>query len=375
MTPIPRPEPVRPAEVRPPYRLVDEDGRLAGDQLPDGLERGDLLAMYKAMSLVRTVDERLVILQRQGRISFYGTATGQEAAVIGSAYALDEDDWILPALRECGAALLRGMPLQAYVDQCFGNASDLQKGRQMPAHCGSQAARFVTMSSNIASQLGHAVGVALGMRLRGQASVAVGYLGDGATSCADFHTAMELASRLNAPTLFFCQNNQWAISTSWRQQTRAPSLASKARGYGMNGYRVDGNDLLAVHEVTRHALGEVRRSSRPAFIEALTYRVGPHSSADDPSRYRDERVTEAWRQERDPIARVRALLTRQGWWTDADEEAMHHEHTDRLAAAIERAEAAPAPALETLFEDTTAEPSWNLREQEAVLRETRGQRR
>jgi pyruvate dehydrogenase E1 component alpha subunit/2-oxoisovalerate dehydrogenase E1 component alpha subunit len=351
------------------YRVLNDKGGIRRGAAPKDLTPDeDYVQLYRTMSLVRAIDQRMITLQRQGRISFYGAATGQEAAVIGSGYALEPEDWVVPALREGGIALLRGFSLSDYVNQLFGNDPDIQRGRQMPCHYGHRDMRYVTLSSVIANQLPHAVGIALAAKLRGESTIAVGYMGDGATSEGDFHVSMEFAARMGAPTLFFCQNNQWAISTGWECQTKASSLAVKAPGYGMDGYRVDGNDVLAVYAVTQHAVRQIRETQRPVFIEALTYRVGAHSTSDDPSRYRDESITETWKQ-RDPIQRFRTLLDNMGLWDDDKEEAMLADYTQRIKGEITRAEAAPPPTVESLFEDVYAEKPWHLAEQEKELRE------
>ena len=348
------------------FQVLTEDGELLFE--PDGFNKEVALRLYKMMARVRHIDERMVTLQRQGRVSFYGSASGQEAAVIGSGYGLRDTDWVLPALREGGIALLRGMPLSDYVNQVFGNGVDIQGGRQMPCHYGHKDYRYVTLSSVIANQLPHAIGVALAAKARGEDVVAAAYMGDGATSEGDFHTTMEFAARLNARVLFFCQNNQWAISTGVGGQTAARTMASKAHGYSMDGYRLDGNDILAVWLGTRYVTEKIRESGRPAFIEALTYRVGAHSTSDDPSRYRDESITDAWRL-KDPILRMRKLVDSRGWWSDAEEEAMQAEYAQEIRAEIERAEAAPAPTLESLFSDVYAEIPWHLKEQQEALKE------
>ena len=337
------------------------------------LGREDQRAMYRAMCLVRVVDERMLTLQRQGRIGFYGAATGQEAAVIGSGWALEPRDWVLPALREGGVALLRGYSLADYTNQLFGNRTDLLKGRQMPCHYGDRKVNYVTLSSPIATQLPQAVGVALAQKLEGAGAITIGYMGDGATSEADFHVAMEFAARLKAPVVFFCQNNQWAISTGWRHQTAAETLADKAQGYGMPGARVDGNDVVAVYEATKVAVDRARAEGTPSFIEALTYRIGAHSTSDDPSRYRDESVTAEWRK-RDPIARHRATLVSRGWWSDAEEAGLLEELTAQVKAETERAEAEGPPDLDTLFEDVYAVRPRHLAEQAQALAAARGRR-
>ncbi len=330
------------------------------------LKREELREIYRGMALVRAVDSRMVTLQRQGRITFYGAATGQEAAVIGSGYALDAEDWVVPALREGGIALLRGFSLSDYVNQVVGNGPDIQKGRQMPCHYGHKDANYVTLSSCIANQLPHAVGIALAMRLKGKEHISVGYMGDGATSEGDFHTSMEFAARLNAPVLFFCQNNQWAISTGVEKQTRAKSLACKANGYSMPGYRVDGNDVLAVWEVTAHAVAEIRRTGRPAFIEALTYRVGAHSTSDDPSRYRDESITQQWKK-RDPLQRYKNTMIKLGHLSEDEAAQLDNEYAERVNAEITRAEAESAPKINDLFSDVYANIPKHLKRQQAQL--------
>ena len=193
-----------------------------------GLKPEDLQILYREMLLIRLLDEKMMLLQRQVRIGFHGTCTGEEAAVIGSAYALQPEDWIFPALRQGGAALLRGYPLHNYIAQLFGNRADLLKGRQMPVHFSDRRINQVSWSSCIGTQLPQAVGAAQAARLRGDRVVVLAYLGDGATSEADFHVALNFAGVWKAPVVFLCQNNQWAISVPVSRQTASPNLAVKA---------------------------------------------------------------------------------------------------------------------------------------------------
>src|SRR5439155_1077494 len=244
-------------------------------------------------------------------IGFYGEAKGQEAAIIGAAAALGPADWLVPALREAGAGLYRGLPMRTYVAQIFGNDNDVSRGRQLPCHPGTRASRYLTMSSCIASQLPHAMGMAWAAKIAGDDVVVLGCLGDGATSEEDFHVAANFAGVYGVPVVFFCQNNQWAISTPVTLQTAAPTMAVKALAYGFRGVRCDGNDVLAVYDCVKNAADQARRGGGPTLVEALTYRVSAHSSSDDPTRYRDERITAAWRQ-RDPLQRFGAWLTAQG---------------------------------------------------------------
>jgi len=309
------------------------------------------------------LDDLMLTLQRQGRIGFYGPATGQEAAVFGSGQAFAERDWILPALREGGVALMRGYSLEDYLAQCFGNAADVTYGRQMPCHYGAKEQHYATLSSPIGTQLPHAVGVAWGMKLRKTDAVCAAYMGDGATSENDFHTALDMASRFSLPVVFICQNNQWAISVPVEGQTKAPSIAARAKAFRLPTQRVDGNDVLACYVATRDAVARARAGEGASFLELLTYRMGAHSTSDDPSRYRDERVTESWKQ-RDPNERFRRFLVGQGSLTEADSEGLEEQLGTEIRQTLAQVEAAdPQPALESLFDDVYEERTWLLDEQ------------
>ena len=326
------------------------------------LEKAELIRLYSEMLRLRLLDQRMLTLQRQGRIGFYGTTTGEEAAVIGSAYALRPDDWIFPALRQGGAALLRGYPLLLYISQCMGNAADTMKGRQMPSHYCYRPANFVSWSSCIGTQIPHAVGAAWAMKLRGDSNVAIGYMGDGATSEGDFHTAMNFAGVFKAPVILFCQNNQWSISVSLKQQTASESIAAKAEAYGFEGVQVDGNDVLAVYSATRDAAQKARGGGGPTLIEALTYRMGAHSSSDDPRLYRSDAEVEEWRR-KDPITRLLKYLQQQGYWSIEQQEALEEKLNLEILAAVEEAEKIGPPPLQSLFEDVYAQIPPHLMEQ------------
>jgi pyruvate dehydrogenase E1 component alpha subunit/2-oxoisovalerate dehydrogenase E1 component alpha subunit len=347
------------------YQVVRDDGVADPARVPR-LPADELRRIYRGMLVVRVMDERLLGLQRQGRIGFYGEARGQEAAVIGAAAALGSRDWLVPALREAGAGIFRGLPLTTYVAQIFGNRDDPAKGRQLPCHPGTRAARFLTMSSCIATQLPHAVGLAWAAKIKHDDVVVLGCLGDGATSEEDFHVAANFAGVVGAPVVFFCQNNQWAISTPAKQQTAAPSLAIKAAAYGFPGVRCDGNDVLAVYATVHDAVENARAGGGPTLVEALTYRVSAHSSSDDPTRYRDERVTEAWKQ-KDPIVRYRTFLMTAGLIDAAADERLRAEVEAEVRDAIVREEPVPPPPLESLVEDVFADVPPHLREQLAAI--------
>lgn len=315
---------------------------------------------------MRLLDEKLTLLQRQGRIGFYGTCTGEEAAVIGSAFALQPQDWIFPALRQGGAALWRGAPLRDYLAQLFGNAADPLKGRQMPVHFSDRRIHQVSWSSCIGTQLPQAVGAARAAQLRGDPTVVLAYLGDGASSEADFHVALNFAGVWKAPVVFLCQNNQWAISVPLSRQTASAGIAIKAEAYGFAGMAIDGNDVLQVYEATRAAVDKARVGGGPTLVEAVTYRISAHSTSDDPSRYRDESITAEWRQ-KDPILRFRRILEERRLWDASIELSLNTSISQEIAEALRSVERLPAPALDTLVTDVYAAVPAHLQEEYADL--------
>jgi pyruvate dehydrogenase E1 component alpha subunit len=347
------------------FQLLDEDGGAPfGDDSLSGFDRGLCRRLFEGMLRIRVVDARMMAMQRQGRISFYGEASGQEAAVVGSAAASIAEDWIVPALREAGVGLYRGMTLDSYVAQIIGNAADPSKGRQMPCHPCDAASNYVVMSSVVSTQLPHAVGIAMAMKAFGhKGRCAFGFMGDGGTSEGDFHVALNFAGVMNAPVVLICQNNQWAISTPGAIQTAAETIAQKAIGYGLEPIRADGNDVFAVHTAVSYAAEKARRGDGPTFVELLTYRVSAHSSSDDPSRYRDEKVTDVWKNRKDPIRRLELYLRRQGWLTESEREDLAKGIDEEIREVIARQELIGSPAIETLIEDVFEEPTWLLREQ------------
>jgi pyruvate dehydrogenase E1 component alpha subunit/2-oxoisovalerate dehydrogenase E1 component alpha subunit len=347
-------------------QILKKDGTLKSKMTPD-LSPSALLDLYRWISFLRTLDTRMMNLQRQGRIGFYGVCTGEEAAVVGSGFALKPEDWIYPALRQGGVALMRGMPLTTYLAQVYGNSLDVQKGRQMPCHYGYKPANFVSWSSCIGTQLPHAVGTAWAAMIKNDPIVVMAYLGDGATSEGDFHVAMNFAGVKKAPVIFFCQNNQWAISVPLSGQTASGNIAVKATAYGFEGVQVDGNDILAVTQVTQQAVEKARKGGGPTLIEAVTYRMGSHSSSDDPTRYRDSKEVEEW-QRRDPITRFRKYLDSKGLWDEQKEIALKEKFDEEISQAIKVVEAAPPPPRESLLEDVYASLSPRLVEQAAYLK-------
>jgi pyruvate dehydrogenase E1 component alpha subunit len=346
-------------------RVLRDDGTLDPAFDPH-LTPAEIIAIYEHLVLVRTLDERLVTLQRQGRIGFHIGSLGEEAAIIGSAAAVRAQDWLFPCYREFGAALWRGMSLQAYINNMFGNASDPAKGRQMPDHYTCRAAKFGSISSPIGTQITQAVGFAWAAKIKKDDLVSLVYFGEGATSSAEFHNGMNFAGVFKTPTVFFCRNNGWAISVPVERQTASSSFAVKGIAYGIPGVRCDGNDLFAVYKCTRDAVAHVTSGKGPILVEAMTYRLSGHSTSDDPKAYRKDVEVEAWKK-RDPIARVQKHLVSKGAWDDARQSGLESRVEAVIKEAITAAEKLPLPALETMFEDVFAEPPWHLQEQRDAL--------
>ncbi len=345
--------------------VIGPDGKANRETDPE-LDTDLVRRLYRAMVRTRMIDEQLVKLQRQGRIGFHIGSLGEEACILGSAAALRDDDWIFPCYRELGALLWKGMPLQRYVDNMYGNANDPVRGRQMPDHYSGKAFRFGSVSSPIGTQITQAVGFAWAAKMR-KDPIAVGvYFGEGATSSADFHTGMNFAGVFKTPTVFLCRNNRWAISVPSDRQTASRTFAGKGVAYGVPGLRCDGNDALATYAAVRRAVERAAAGDGPTLVEMLTYRLGGHSTSDDPRAYRGETEVDEWRKT-DPLVRLRRHLEGLGAWSDADQEGVEKELAEELKACIAAAEATPPPALETLFDDVFADKPWHLREQEAEL--------
>lgn len=346
-------------------RVLRDDGTLDPRHDP-GLSPAEVLTIYKAMVRTRVLDDRLVTLQRQGRIGFHIGSLGEEASILGSAFAMRDQDWMFPCYREFGGAMMRGMPLQRYVDNMFGNANDPAKGRQMPDHYCYRDAKVTSISSPIGTQITQAVGFAWGAKIKKDELVAMAYFGEGATSSNEFHNGMNFAGVFKVPVVFFCRNNGWAISVPAERQTASATFAEKAIAYGMPGVRCDGNDVFAVVKVTRDAIARAARGEGPTMIESLTYRLSGHSTSDDPKAYRPEAWLEPWRA-LDPIERLRKFLNKNGQWNDAQDKELEAQVDVELRAAVKEAEATALPGLDTLFDDVFAERPWHLREQAEEL--------
>jgi pyruvate dehydrogenase E1 component alpha subunit len=328
------------------------------------LPNEQLLDAYRWMVLSRSTDERCLSLQRQGRIGFYAPLTGQEAAQVGCALALQPDDWAFPAYRELAVALTRGVPLRAIIDQLIGNSADLTKGRQMPNHFGFTAQHFVTASSPIGTQITQAVGAAMAAQRRKDPIITIPFFGDGATSSNDFHAGLNFAGVFRTPTVFFCQNNQWAISLPREKQTRSKTLAEKADAYGFPGVVVDGTDVKAVYRVVAEARRRAIAGDGPTLIEAQVYRLGPHSTSDDPKRYRTDSEVAGWK-EKDPLTRLRGELIAAHLLDEAADQKLWDAARAQVSAAIEESEKMPPMAPHSIFEDVFATLTPRLEEEQA----------
>jgi pyruvate dehydrogenase E1 component alpha subunit len=326
-------------------RLLDRDSA------PDGLTESHLLELYRRMVLLRTYDERSVVYHRQGRIGTYAIFWNHEAIQAGATFALTDDDWIFPSYRESAIGLVRGLPVETVLQWWRGHPS----GWWSPADW-----NVASIAVPIATHLPHATGLAWGKKLRGEDTVAMAFFGDGATSEGAFHEGVNFAAVLQAPVVFVCNNNQWAISTPLEAQTRAESLADKAIGYGMPGVRVDGLDVLAVYEAACEAVERARAGDGPTLIEAVHYRAAPHATADDPRAYIDQARVEEERA-RECVGSYERFLQRIGVLSDALVESTRKEAEDLMRAGIAAAEAEAPPDPELLFTHAYVDPPPNMR--------------
>ncbi|MBZ0118764.1 MAG: 3-methyl-2-oxobutanoate dehydrogenase [Sandaracinaceae bacterium] len=341
--------------------VMREDGSADAERDPF-LPNETLLAMWKGLLRIRRLDERMLGKQRQGKVGFYGTITGQEATPIAVAFATEARDWVFPALREAAIMLCRGFPLSTWLAQVYGNERDLLKGRQMPSHMSGRSVQQVSWSSCIGPQIPQAVGAAYAAKRKKDGTIAVGFMGDGATSQPDFHHAMTFAARWKVPAVLICQNNHWSISVPTRMQTASETIAVKAKAYGVPGIRVDGNDVLAVYGAVKQAADRARAGGGPSFVECVTYRIGPHSSSDDPTRYRSSEEVEAWAK-KDPIARFESYLRKAEVLDDDGAARIEAELEGEIAEAIAKVEDLGPPPRESLFDDVFATAPWHLEEQ------------
>ena len=348
-------------------QILKPNGELVDSALEPKLSKEELQKLYHSMVMVRLLDERMLMLQRQGRIGFCVTCLGQEA-LAGSGLALQKNDWVFPAYREYVVALIRGMPLLDMMGQYFGNELDPLQGRQMPNHFSHKETNFVSISSPIGTQLGHAAGAAIASKIKKDKNVVITYCGDGGTSSTDFHAGLNMAAIHQAPCIFFCSNNQYAISVPVEKQTGVKVLVDKAKAYGMRGVRVDGNDVLAVYQVVKEAADRAREGKGPTFIESVTFRMGPHSSSDDPTKYCPKEKFEAWAK-KDPIQRFQVYLEKKGLWNEDFDKKLKETLKQEILEAVEKVSKAAPPKISTIFEDVYQDMPYHLKIQHNELLE------
>ncbi|TKB26863.1 pyruvate dehydrogenase (acetyl-transferring) E1 component subunit alpha [Desulfopila sp. IMCC35006] len=338
--------------------ILDENGILDLELEPEITNEAHL-KMLHAMLLGRRFDERMLDLQRQGRIGTFPPIKGQEAAQIGTVALLRDSDWLVPAFRETAAEIMRGRSMESvllYYNGYNEGTIIAEKQRDMP------------MSVPVASQILHAVGLGLAAQYRKTEEVVMTFFGDGATSEGDFHEGLNCAAVYQAPVIFVCQNNQWAISVPLARQTHSETLAQKALAYGMPGIQIDGNDILAVHAATAEAVDRARSGGGPTFIECVTYRVMMHTTADDPRKYRSEEEVEAWKK-KDPLLRYQQYLLTKDIVAQNDLDALEAEIKQQIQTAIDRAEEQMQKLGEPLamFDHLYAELPASLAKQRAEL--------
>ncbi|GJU65098.1 dehydrogenase, E1 component, thiamine diphosphate-binding fold protein [Tanacetum coccineum] len=337
------------------YRLLDQDGYPISSNMPEHVGKELALKIYINMVTLETMDTLFYEAQRQGRFSFYMSSFGEEAINIASAASLSPDDHILAQYREQGVLLWRGFTLQEFANHFLGNKIGHGKGRNMPIHYGSKKLNYFTNSAPLATQLPHAVGVAYSLKNDRKDACVVTYFGEGSTSEGDFHASMNFAAVLEAPIVFICRNNGWAISTPVTDQFRSDGIVVKGQAYGIQSIRVDGNDVLAVYDAVRSAREIAIKEQRPILIEAMTYRVGHHSTSDDSTKYRTKDEINHWRTVHSPITRFRKWMERKGWWTENEDSDLHIDVHKQVKNAIDEAEREEKPALEDMFKDVYEE--------------------
>lgn len=342
-------------------QILDHEGKLDA-ALEPSLSNDQLLFLYRTMVRARKLDEKMIALQRQGRIGTFAPVKGQEGCQVASAMALGQDDWMFPSFRETAAYLARGADMKGILLYNRGS----EEGMRIP-----EGQNNFTVAIPVASQIPHAVGVAMAMKIKKEPNAALTYFGDGATSEGDFHEAMNFAGVFKAPVVFFCQNNQWAISVPRSKQTAAKTLAQKAIAYGFDGIQVDGNDPLAVYAATTQALDKARQGKGPTLIEAVTYRMQMHTTADDPSKYRSEEEVQRWAA-KDPILRFRKYLEQKKLWGDGEEQKLMVSVEQEIGQAVQDAEATPKRNVDEMFKYLYASMTPRMQEELATAKKAEG---
>lgn len=352
----------------PMLQILKEDGSVHDKaELPE-FDKDLMLKIFDTMQFIRVLDERMIAAQRQGRISFYLSSLGEEAASIGSAAALDFNDMIMGQYREQGALAYRGFTVEQFMNQLFSNERDLGKGRQMPVHYGCADLNFMTIASPLATQIPQATGYAYGQKMDNSGHCTICYFGEGAASEGDFHAALNMAAVYKVPVIFFCRNNGYAISTpSQGEQYAGDGIAPRGVGYGMKTIRIDGNDIMAVLKATQMARKLAVEENEPVLIEGMSYRMAGHSTSDDPTGYRTREEEAGWR-EKDPMARMLKWLINQGWMTQEQADESFQAKKEAVLAALKKAEVVDVPHIDEIIADVYDTPPQHLQEQLEALK-------
>lgn len=336
------------------FQVITPDGEVQ-QGIENRIDPALMVRMYEQMTRARAFDRKAVILQRQGRIGTYAPFEGQEAAQVGSALALKEGDWMFPTYRDHAAMLTHGQTLENLFLYWMGR----MEGCMCPA-----GKNILPPSVPIATQMLHAAGAAWANKIKGEGSISIAYFGDGATSEGDFHEALNFAGVYQLPVLFFCQNNGYAISVPFQRQSASRTIVQRAAAYDIPGIRMDGNDIFAVWLAVREAIERAQAGKGPTLIEAVTFRYGAHTTADDPKKYRDQEVlAKEWREQRDPIARLQKFLMKKELWTEEKEQVLMNKLTDEIEAAFAKVEALPKTRPVDMFDHVYADVPWHITEQ------------
>lgn len=336
------------------FQVMNEEGQIVNEQAMPALSHDQLKELMRRMVYTRVLDQRSISLNRQGRLGFYAPTAGQEASQLGSQFALEKDDWILPGYRDVPQLIWHGLPLH----KAFLFSRGHFVGNQMP-----EGVNVLPPQIIIAAQIIQATGVALGLKKRGKKAVATTYTGDGGSSQGDFYEGLNFAGAYNAPAIFVVQNNQFAISTPVEKQTAAKTIAQKAIAAGIPGIQVDGMDVLAVYSAVKEARERAINGEGPTLIETITYRYGPHTMAgDDPTRYRTEELTNDW-EKKDPIVRFRRFVEGKGLWSKEEEEKVIEQAKEDIKAAIKKTDETPKQKVTDLIDIMYEKLPDNLKEQ------------
>jgi 2-oxoisovalerate dehydrogenase E1 component alpha subunit len=362
---------IRPTEKIKCFRVMDENGKIISPKY-DTLSKDLSLKILRNMITISECDNRFYKAQREGKISFYMTCTGEEGSTVGSVAALSQDDLIYPQYREAAVLLYRGFTIQQMAHQLTGNCNDIGKGRQMPVHYGSKELNYQTVSSPLCTQVPQAAGAGYHYRVKKMNKICVTYFGEGAASEGDFHSALNFASTLRSQTLFFCRNNMYAISTPIDDQYNGDGISARGIAYGISTIRIDGNDVLAVYNAVKSAREIIINEGKPVVIEAMSYRGGDHSTSDSSKAYRNEKEMQKWhdylKKIGNPITRFFNYMKDKNWITDQEYKEIEENAKEEIRESLKKAFACKKPSLDSMFEDVYETLPDNLKEQKESLK-------